>query len=176
MVFFLGGLLGFFKIYFFLKFCRALKFLLAWVMFLEHLLSHYWECLSNYSWIDQTITVLNLMNISYHYFQQILNLYVPTHTPTFFFFSSCFVVKSIQIFQSLHGGSGPPAEPWQLHISPAFGDQFLYRSKWVTSDKWAFFTDLALTVMQSWSALLRWRLSQRSQMCHSFLHEEEGDL
>lgn len=98
MVFFLGGLLGFFKIYFFLKFCRALKFLLAWVMFLEHLLSRYWECLSNYSWIDQTITVLNLMNISYHYFQQILNLYVPTHTPTFFFFLLVLLLNLFKYF------------------------------------------------------------------------------
>lgn len=131
----------FFSISFFLKFFRALNFLLAWLMSLGHLSNHYWECLSNYSCIDQTIFVtgLNLMNNHNIIFNRSKSV---CSSPTrFFLFPSCFVVKSMKIFLSLHGGSGTPAELWQLHISPAFRDRFLYRSKWVTSDKGAFFTD-----------------------------------
>lgn len=52
------------KIFFFLKLFISQKLLVAWAISLGHLLSHYWECLPNYSLIDQTtfVTVLNLMN------------------------------------------------------------------------------------------------------------------
>lgn len=82
-------------------------------------------------------------------------------------FPPCSVVKYVKIFLSvwwLRASSEAVTVPYLT----CFGSGLCRDpSESLGTDEHFLHT---LTVMQSWIAPLRWRLSQRSQTCHSFLH------